>query len=398
MLLWIKWSGKSRDGKKHQGMLEAVDKDAARAWLHQQGILVTKLGSRPFSRYFASSIPATAILAFYQQLAWLLKASLSLSKAVEILHREQNRKALKNLLFVLKKDIDKGLSLATALSKHDAYFSPSLCALVQAGEASGQLSDILENIAKTLEKTALLKKNLQKALTWPAIVLMTAMLVGYGLLIFIIPQFQSLFQSFNTELPFLTRLLIKTSDLFRQSSPFLIVSLVFAASAAIYLKNTSKPLRLWFDNLLLKLPLTSTLLKKAAIARFISTLGLALKAGLPLRDALKMVSSIHANRRFNLAIEQTHAGVSQGLPLHLSLRNTGLFPTLVTELVALAEETGSLDATCVEIHNILEKNLDESFEKITQRLEPLLLFGVGLFVAFLVIALYLPVFKLGSAL
>lgn len=391
------WEGIGRSGDKTQGILEATSIAIAKATLRKQGIVTSKIfKKRQFFKKNNKKITAADISAFSRQLATMMAAGIPLVQSFDIVSKGQKNKRMKALLDSIKKDIESGHSLAESLGKHPIHFNDLYCNLVDAGEKSGSLEMMLNRVATYKEKIETIKKRIKKALTYPMAVLVIAFLVTVALLVFVVPQFESLFQGFGADVPALTRGVIRLSEFFQKYWYIIFGTLGGAVYAFIRALKNSKIFAQRVDRWLLKLPLVGIILEKAAIARFARTLSITFAAGLPLVDALKSVAGATGNILFAQATYKIREDVSNGQQMQAAMENTLLFPNMVIQMVAIGEESGALEQMLSKIADYYEEEVDNAVDSLSSLLEPLIMSILGILVGGLVVAMYLPIFKLGS--
>jgi type IV pilus assembly protein PilC len=393
----FKFVGADKKGKRVGGVLSASDENAAKADLRRQGINPTsvkkKLGGGPRKK----KIKAKDIAFFSRQIATMMKAGVPLIQSFDIIGRGQPNPRMQELVLTVKTDVESGLSLAEALRKHPNYFDDLTCSLVSAGEQSGTLDAMLDRIATYKEKTEALKSKIKKALFYPAAVVVVAVIVTIVLLIYVVPQFESLFKGFGADLPAFTKMVVNMSNWMQ--SYWFIVLLLFVCSGIAFTeaKKRSLKFRQFLDRLMLKLPIVGSILHKAIIARYARTLATTFAAGIPLLEALKSVAGATGNSVYSSAVEQIREDVSTGQQLQqLAMRSTGKFPIMVIQMVAIGEEAGSLDHMLGKIADFYEEEVSNLVDGLSSLLEPLIMVVLGVLVGGLVIAMYLPIFKLGA--
>ncbi|MGL6028587.1 MAG: type II secretion system F family protein, partial [Legionella sp.] len=304
---------------------------------------------------------------------------------------------MRDLINDIKHDIETGFTLSEALIKHPVYFNELFCNLVDAGEKSGSLDIMLDKVATYKEKIETIKKKIKKALTYPMAVLVVACIVTAGLLMFVVPQFESLFKGFGADLPALTKAVVDMSK-FMQSYWYIIFGLLGGAIFAfIYAKNHSLNFAQTIDRTLLKIPVIGSILEKAAIARFTRTLSITFAAGLPLVEALKSVAGATGNIIYANATDKIKDDVSTGQQMNIAMENTHLFPNMVMQMVAIGEESGRLEKMLGKVADFYEEDVDNAVDALSSLLEPIIMSVLGILVGGLVVAMYLPIFKLGSA-
>lgn len=393
-----KWEGLNRNGDKVDGLIESNSIAVAKAALRRQGIVIQKIikQRKPFFDKKNKKITSGDITTFSRQLATMLESGIPLVQSFDIVSKGQKNQRMKNLIETIKKDIETGLTLAESLEKHPAFFNDLFCNLVDAGEKSGSLDIMLDKVATYKEKIETIKKKIKKALTYPMAVLAVAFLVTAALLIFVVPQFESLFKGFGADLPALTRGVVSLSAFF-QSYWYIIFGVLGGAIYAFsYAKKHSPNFAHSVDRALLKFPIIGTILEKAAIARFSRTLSITFAAGLPLVDALKSVSGATGNILYAKATDKIREEVSNGQQMQVAMANTHLFPNMVVQMIAIGEESGALEKMLSKVADFYEEEVDNAVDSLSSLLEPLIMSILGVLVGGLVVAMYLPIFKLGS--
>jgi type IV pilus assembly protein PilC len=393
------WEGKDRRGKKVKGRSMAATEQAVRADLRRQGVVPTRIRkqrARPFSG--KSKITTGDIAIFSRQLATMLAAGIPLVQAFEIVGNGHENAAMQKLILGIKSDVEGGSALAEALAKQPLYFDDLFISLVEAGEQAGALETLLEKIATYKEKTEAVKKKIKKALTYPAAVLVVAFIVTTILLIFVIPAFEDLFQGFGADLPTFTRMVIDLSIFVRTNGFFLAVGLAAAIGAFFYFKKRSKAMRHFLDRMSLKIPVIGPILQKAAVARYARTLSTMFSAGVPLVEALESVAGATGNIVYEQGVLKMRDEVATGQRLQQAMENTNLFPNMVIQMIAVGEESGSLDDMSAKVADFYEEDVDNAVDNLSSLLEPLIMAILGVLVGGLVIAMYLPIFKMGSVI
>jgi type IV pilus assembly protein PilC len=390
------WEGKDTRGAIVKGNLVAVNEAAVRASLRRQGLAPTKIRRQSTLFQKRSKIKTSDIALFSRQLATMMQAGIPLVQALDIVATGHENPGMQKLLSAIKVDIEGGTTLAEALGKHPLYFDDLFVNLVNSGEQSGALETLLDKIATYKEKTEALKKKIKKALTYPGAVLVVAFIVTAILLVFVIPQFEELFQGFGADLPAFTQFVIGISYFVRDNG-VIILALMFAAGAAFtYFRKRSRPFNHFLDRMLLKLPIIGEILRKASIARFTRTLSTMFAAGVPLVEALESVAGATGNIVFEKATLEIRTEVATGQRLQRAMEATELFPNMVIQMVAVGEESGSLDEMCAKVADFYERDVDDAVDNLSSLLEPMIMGILGVLVGGLVIAMYLPIFKLGA--
>jgi type IV pilus assembly protein PilC len=390
------WQGKDPKGTVLKGNLMAVNEAAVRASLRRQGLVPTQIRRQSTLFQKRSKITTADIAIFSRQLATMMQAGIPLVQAFDIVATGHENPAMQRLLSAIKNDIEGGTTLADALAKHPVYFDDLFVNLVHSGEQSGALETLLDKIATYKEKTEAIKKKIKKALTYPLAVIVVAIIVTAILLVFVIPQFEDLFQGFGADLPAFTQFVIGISLFVRSNGVFIILGLIAAASAFTYFKKRSRPFNHFLDRMLLKIPVIGEIMRKAAIARFTRTLSTMFAAGVPLVEALESVAGATGNIIFENATLEIRTEVATGQRLQRAMEATELFPNMVIQMVAVGEESGSLDEMCAKVADFYERDVDDAVDNLSSLLEPMIMGILGILVGGLVIAMYLPIFKLGA--
>ncbi len=391
------WEGTDRNGKKVKGKSMASDEAAVRADLRRQGVVPTRIRKQPRSLFSGGGKITTGDIAiFSRQLATMLAAGIPLVQAFEIVGNGHENQAMQKLIMNIKSDVEGGSSLAEALAKHPLYFDDLFINLVEAGEQAGALETLLDKIATYKEKTEAIKKKIKKALTYPAAVLVVAFVVTTILLVFVIPSFEDLFKGFGADLPTFTRMVIDLSVFVRTQGWYLAIGLGLAVGAFLYFKKRSRKMRHFLDRMMLKMPVIGPIMQKASIARYARTLSTMFAAGVPLVEAMESVAGATGNIVYEEAVLQMRDEVATGQRLQQAMENTDLFPNMVIQMIAVGEESGSLDDMSAKVADFYEEDVDNAVDNLSSLLEPLIMAILGVLVGGLVVAMYLPIFKLGA--
>jgi len=391
------WEGTDRKGNKIKGKSMAGDEAQVRAELRRQGVVPSRIRKQsPGLFKGAAKITTGDIAIFSRQLATMLAAGIPLVQAFEIVGIGHENSAMQKLIMAIKDDVEGGSALAEALAKHPLYFDDLFVNLVEAGEQAGALETLLEKVATYKEKTEAIKKKIKKALTYPAAVLVVAFVVTIILMIFVIPAFEDLFQGFGADLPAFTRLVIDISQFVRNQGWMLAMVIGAAIYAFLYFKKRSRPMRHFLDRTALKTPIIGPILQKASIARYARTLSTMFAAGVPLVEALESVAGATGNIVYEVGVLQMRDEVSTGQRLQQAMENTDLFPNMVIQMIAVGEESGSLDDMSAKVADFYEEDVDNAVDNLSSLLEPMIMAILGVLVGGLVIAMYLPIFKMGS--
>lgn len=397
-LTLFQWEGINRNGQKVQGDQQGKSVALVKAELRKQGIITKRVTKKRQSLFDNSNKKITQgdITIITRQLATMIESGIPLVQSFDIVAKGQSNKRVQDLILTVKSDVESGTTLAESLSKHPNYFNELFCNLVDAGEKSGSLEVMLDNVASYKEKIETIKKKIKKALTYPIAVLVIAFLVSAGLLVFVVPQFEELFRGFGADLPALTRMVIDASEFFQAYWYVIFGSIALFIYTFIYLKIHSPSFTQNLDKLSLKVPVIGMILEKAAIARFARTLSITFAAGLPLVDALKSVAGATGNIIYAQATHKIREQVSTGQQMQNALSNTKLFPNMVVQMVAIGEESGSLEKMLSKVADFYEEEVDNAVDSLSSLLEPIIMTILGVLVGGLVVAMYLPIFKLGS--
>lgn len=391
------WEGINRQGVAMSGQMTAHDAVLVRALLRKQGINPVKVRKHRQTLFSGNKvIKPMDIAVFTRQVATMMKAGVPLLQSFDIIADGVDKPAMRSLIAELKRDIAAGQSFAGSLRKHPRCFDELYCNLVESGEQSGTLEALLERVATYKEKTEMLKSKIKKAMSYPLAVVAVAVIVTAILLVKVVPQFQEVFASFGAQLPAFTLLVIAVSEYIQSDAWVIVLLLVGAFFVFKRLHRTSIKFRERLDRFLLKTPVVGNILYKAAVARFARTLATTFSAGVPLLDALDSVAGAAGNVVFKAAVHKVKADVSNGMQLHLSMRNTGLFPAMALQMTSIGEESGTLDVMLDKLAQHYEMEVDNAVDSLTALMEPLIMSVLGVLVGGLIIAMYLPIFELGA--
>lgn len=390
------WEGMDKKGQKVKGRSVAASEQALKSELRRQGVVATRIKKQSQAFKSGGKVKSEDIAVFSRQLATMIGAGIPLVQAFEIIGAGHEKPAMQKLVLDIKADIEGGTSLHEALGKHPLYFDDLFVNLVEAGEQAGALENLLDKIATYKEKSEAIKKKVKKALFYPAAVLVVAVIVTVVLLIFVIPQFEELFKGFGADLPAFTQMVINLSRMVQHEGVLLLAVAVAAGWVFVYFKKRSRKMRQFLDRLSLRIPVIGPILNKAAIARYARTLSTMFAAGVPLVEALESVAGACGNIVFEDAVLKMRDEVATGQRLQLAMENTGIFPNMVVQMIAVGEESGSLDTMAGKVATFYEEDVDAAVDSMSSLLEPLIMMILGVLVGGLVIAMYLPIFKLGS--
>ena len=391
------YEGTNRGGTKVKGEIFALSDALAKNQLRKQGINPLRVRKKPKPLFGgqAKIMPAD-IAIFARQMATMMQAGVPLVQSFEIIGQGSTNQSMQKLIFGIKAEVEGGIGLAEALSSHPLYFDPLFINLVNAGEQAGALEGMLDKLATYKEKTEALKAKVKKALFYPIAVLVVAFIVTAILLLFVVPQFEELFQSFGADLPALTMFVIRLSEFMQEWWWIIALSIIGFVFMFKRTLKTSKKLQGQVDRFALKAPVVGDIATKSAIARFARTLETMSAAGVPLVEAMASVAGATGNVVYHDASLRIRDEVSQGTQLQTSMRNTGLFPNMAIQMVSIGEEAGSLDDMLAKVADFYENEVDNAVDALTSLLEPVIMAVLGVLVGGLIIAMYLPIFKLGA--
>jgi type IV pilus assembly protein PilC len=389
------WEGKDKTGKLVKGEMRAPGEASVSAHLRRQGVNVTKIKRQ---RNKGKSISAKDITLFTRQLAVMMKAGVPLLQAFDIVGKGHSNPSVARLLLDIKTDVETGSSLQQAFLKYPLYFDALYCNLIGAGEAAGILDALLERLATYMEKTQALKSKIKSALFYPISIIVVAFLITAVIMIFVIPAFKELFEGFGAKLPTPTLVLMGISDVFVSYWYLIFGGIGGGLYAFFYFWKRSKKMQDTMDKLLLKLPIFGELIRKATIARWTRTLATMFAAGVPLVESLDSVAGAAGNAVYFNATKVIQREVSTGSGLTVAMQNTGIFPSMVLQMCAIGEEAGSLDAMLSKVADFYEAEVDDAVAAISSLMEPVIMVVLGTLIGGMVIAMYLPIFKMGEVI
>jgi type IV pilus assembly protein PilC len=390
------WEGTDKKGKRIKGKMLAASEAAVKADLRRQGVLAKRVRKEMQLFKSGKKITSEDIALFARQLSTMLQAGIPMVQCFDIIGNGHDKPSMQKLVLSIKGDVEAGTSLHEALSKHPLYFDDLFVNLVEAGEHAGALETLLDKVATYKEKTEALKKKIKKALFYPAAVVGVAIIVSTVLLVFVIPQFESLFKGFGADLPAFTQMVVNLSKFVQTQGWWMLILIGLGAYGFFYFKKRSRPMRRALDRISLKMPVIGPILVKAAIARYARTLSTMFAAGVPLVEALTSVAGATGNIVYEEAVLKIRDEVATGQRLQRCMESTGLFPNMVVQMIAVGEESGSLDSMAAKVADFYEADVDAAVDAMSSLLEPLIMAILGVLVGGMVIAMYLPIFKLGA--
>jgi type IV pilus assembly protein PilC len=389
------YSGRTRSGQTINGEMEAATREAVVARLRSQQIVATAVRPKPreISFSFGGSVSEKEIVVFTRQFATMIDAGLPLVQCLEILASQQDNRAFKKTLTEIRQSVEGGLTFAAALKQHPKVFSGLYANMVEAGEAGGILDTILNRLAQYMEKAMSLKKRVKSAMIYPSTIITVAVAVVIFLLVFVIPTFKAMFEGFGATLPLPTVIVLELSRITRQ---YFLVMLGIIAGAIVGLRYWySTPAgKLSIDTFLLKTPVFGILIRKVAVAKFTRTLGTLISSGVAILDGLEITARTAGNKVVENAVMRTRASIAEGKTISDPLRASGVFPPMVVQMIAVGEQTGALDAMLGKIADFYDEEVDTAVSNLTALLEPMLMVFLGVVIGGVVIAMYLPIFKL----
>jgi type IV pilus assembly protein PilC len=393
------WEGTDKRGIKMKGEQQAKNSNMLRAELRRQGITPTVVKPKPKPMFGAAGKKITAkdIAIFSRQIATMMKSGVPLVQSLEIIGNGQKNLRMKNLVDAVRMDIEGGSSIYEAMSKHPVYFDELYRNLVRAGESAGVLETVLDTIATYKENIETLKGKIKKALFYPAMVIVVAILVSSIMLIYVVPQFEDVFKNFGADLPAFTQVIVSISR-FLVSYWWVMVGVVIGTVVSfIFAYKRSPGFQHFLDRAILKVPVIGQIMHNSAIARFSRTLATTFKAGVPLVEALESVAGATGNAVYEKAVWRIRDDVSVGYPVNLAMKQVNLFPHMVIQMSAIGEEAGALDTMLFKVAEFYEQEVNNAVDALTSLLEPLIMVIIGVLVGGMVVGMYLPIFKLAAA-
>lgn len=388
------WQGKDKSGKIVRGEMRAGSETVVQSTLRRQGVRVTSVKKQTFSR--GRAVTEKDVSLFTRQLATMMRAGVPLLQSFDIVGKGASNPAVGRLLGEIRSDVETGSSLSQAFRKHPLQFDLLYCNLVAAGEQAGILEAVLDRLATYKEKILGVKAKIKSALTYPIAVVVVAFVVTAVIMLFVVPQFKSVFSSFGAELPAPTLIVIAMSDGFVKYWYLIIGSIVGGLATFFYMLRRSEKMQFMMDRVLLQLPIFGIVIRKATMARWARTLSTMFAAGVPLVEALESVGGAAGNRVYFLATKGIQSEVSTGTSLTVAMQNADVFPSMMIQMVSIGEESGQLDSMLGKVADFFEEEVDDAVENLSSLMEPLIMAFLGVVIGGLVVAMYLPIFKLGS--
>ena len=390
----FEWEGKDRNGKIVRGELRAAGEHQVQATLRRQGILVTKVRKRRMRS--GKKIAPKDIAIFTRQLATMMKAGVPLLQSFDIVGRGSTNPSVAKLLNDIRTDVESGSSLSSAFRKHPLYFNTLYCNLVEAGEAAGILEDLLDRLAIYMEKTEAIKSKIKSALMYPVAVIVVAFVVVALIMIFVIPAFKSVFENFGADLPAPTLFVIAMSEFFVKYWYIIFIGIFGGVYFFLQSWKRNEKMQMFMDRLLLQIPIFGNLIEKSVIARWTRTLSTTFAAGVPLVESLDSVGGAAGNYIYKSATQKIQQEVSTGTSLTNAMSNANVFPSMVIQMTAIGEESGSIDHMLGKAADFYEAEVDEMVAGLSSLMEPIIIVFLGTIIGGIVVSMYLPIFKLGS--
>jgi type IV pilus assembly protein PilC len=396
------WVGKNRLNKQQKGEMEAASEEIVRASLTRQRIIPTRIKPKPKDllaniSFLQPAVKEGDIILFARQFSTMIDAGLPIIQCLDILYAQQANATFKKMLKEVKESVEGGATLAEALKKFPKHFDDLFVNMIAAGEAGGILDAILRRLAAYMEKAARLKSKVKGAMTYPLVTLAIAIIVLAVILVFVIPVFEEMFADFGSELPAPTAFVVAMSDLVKSKILYLIGAAILFAIAFKKYYATQKG-RDTVDAIQLKLPVFGMLLRKVAVAKFTRTMGTMLSSGVAILEALDIVAKTAGNRTIEKSIYSVRSGISEGRTMADPLSESGVFPPMVCQMIAVGESTGALDAMLEKIADFYDEEVDQAVENMTALIEPIMLVFLGVTIGGLVVAMYMPIFKMAGAI
>ncbi|MDY6823109.1 MAG: type II secretion system F family protein [Thermodesulfobacteriota bacterium] len=396
------WEGKKRDGSTQKGEMEASGEEQVRKNLERQKITPLKIKKKPKDlfenvEFFQPKVKEQDIIVFARQFSTMIDAGLPIVQCLDILASQEENPTFRKILKSIKESVEGGQTLADAMKQYPKQFDSLFVNMIAAGEAGGILDTILKRLSTYMEKAAQIRSQVKGAMMYPAITLTIAIIVVIVILVFVIPVFKGMFADFGQALPLPTQIVVSMSNMVKSKIHYIIGTIILFAIAYTRFYKTEKG-RLIMDNLFLRIPIVGILIRKVAVARFTRTMGTMLASGVSILDALDIVAKTAGNKIVENAIYKVRAGISEGRTMADPLSESGVFPSMVCQMISVGESTGALDAMLEKIADFYEEEVDTAVESLTSAIEPLMMVVMGGLIGGLVVAMYLPVFKMAGAI
>ncbi len=396
------WKGKNSAGEKRKGEVEAPDQAGALAQLKRLRIsnLVIKEKQKDIFEnvaFFKPKVTGKDIVVFTRQLSTMINAGLPLVQGLEILEKQQDNPTFKKTLHEIRSDVEAGSTLADSMRKKPKVFDNLFTNMIEAGETGGILDTILTRLATFMEKSMALKKKIKGAMTYPTVCLGISIIILVVILVFVVPVFRTMFEGFGHSLPLPTQIVVNLSDFFKNNFLYIIIAF-FIIIMAIKKVHATENGRVFFDRTLLKAPIFGILLRKVAVAKFTRTLSTMLSAGVPILEALQVVAKTSGNKVIEKAVFRVGDSIAEGRPIAEPLEESGVFPNMVVQMINVGESVGALDVMLEKIADFYDEEVDQAVENLTAMIEPFMMVFLGGMIGGIVVAMYLPIFKLSSVM
>jgi type IV pilus assembly protein PilC len=394
------WKGKNSFGEKRKGQIEAPDQSAALAQMKRLRIVDPVIKEKPKDMFenvalFKPKVTGKDIVIFTRQLSTMIDAGLPLVQGLEILEKQQSNPTFKKVLNSVRSDVESGATLADSMRKHPKVFDNLFTNMIEAGETGGILDTILSRLAMFMEKSMALKKKIKGAMTYPTICLAISILILGVILVFVVPVFKSMFEDFGSTLPVPTQFVVDMSDFFKSNTLYMIIAAILASVIFKKIYATEKG-RFFIDRNILRLPVVGLLVRKVAVAKFTRTLSTMLQSGVPILEALQVVAKTAGNKIVERAVFRVGDAISEGRPLAEPLEESGVFPNMVVQMINVGESVGALDTMLEKIADFYDGEVDQAVDNLTAMIEPFMMVFLGGMIGGLVVAMYLPIFKIAS--
>jgi len=392
------WTGLNAKGKRVSGVLQAASPKEAQAELKKMNVDVIRIEkkSKLYLSMSSPKIKTRDILLFTRYLSTMILAGLPILQALDVIAREQSNPAMQSMVNSMRTNIASGKTMAESFGQYPQHFDELYCSLIRAGEKSGTLDKILKRLADYLEKSDALKRKVKKALTYPTVIFIVAIGVSLILLLFVVPQFQNIFSSFGAQLPLFTRMVVDFSAFLRKYTAFVAIFVGILIWGFRRGLKQSKVFREKLDEKILNFLIVGPMLRKAIVARYTRTLAITLDAGVPIIDAMKLMENIMGNAVYSKALVQICKDVASGNQLYIAMNNTKLFPSMVVQMISIGETSGALGDMLNKVADYYEEEVNHIVDNLSSLLEPLIMVVLGVVIGTFVVAMYLPIFKLGS--
>ena len=395
------WSGKNRQNKKQKGEMEAPTEEAVRSELTRRNMTPSKIKKKPkdlFANvsFMQPKVKQKDIIIFCRQFSTMIDAGLPIIQCLDILYSQHENKTFKNMLKEIKQNVESGQTFAEALKKYPKQFDDLFINMISAGEAGGILDTILRRLSAYLEKAARLKSQIKGAMTYPAVTMAIAVIVVAIIMVFVIPVFEDMFEGMGGALPVPTQIVVNMSRFVKSNVFYIIVGIILATFVFRRFYKSAKG-QVIMDDLFLKLPVFGLLIRKAAVSKFTRTMGTMLASGVAILDALEIVAKTAGNKTIEHAIYETRSAIAEGRTMSDPLSESGVFPSMVCQMIAVGESTGALDTMLNKIADFYDEEVDQAVENMTSLIEPIMLVFLGGVIGGLVVSMYLPIFKMAAA-